>query len=173
MNSLPRGTRDLRAGVVCRRRFFLLRVDLAAAKSRCDHSMNYATLPIDTDGSLAGSDRMVRGSQREIMLDLQGFTRRICDTCAGLNSETGLERLSTRNEQPMITKEDPHQYGCWTKNGPYEYAHPDGWTIVNRFVSGRPRWTLCHGTEQFGAFARAEEAMKYHAGLAKGDNAGI
>ncbi|EIF32280.1 hypothetical protein BCh11DRAFT_07869 [Burkholderia sp. Ch1-1] len=53
----------------------------------------------------------------------------------------------------------------WHRTGPYEFSHPDGWTITNRIIRRRPVWTLQLGYRSEGAFPSPAEAMKRHAQL--------
>jgi hypothetical protein len=61
----------------------------------------------------------------------------------------------------------PAQDG-WAQRGPYEYVHPDGWTIVNCIISGRSVWRLRHGDADQGTFSSAAAAMVRHAELLLG-----
>lgn len=51
----------------------------------------------------------------------------------------------------------------WRRSGPYEFAHPDGWTITNRIIRRRSVWTLQNGYRSEGGFPSPAEAMQRHA----------
>lgn len=54
----------------------------------------------------------------------------------------------------------------WCRVGPYEFTHPDGWTITNRIVRRKPVWTLQLGYRSEGSFPSPADAMERHAQLA-------
>ncbi|MGF6872695.1 hypothetical protein [Paraburkholderia sp. MM5477-R1] len=60
----------------------------------------------------------------------------------------------------------------WTQNSPYEFVYPGGWSITNRIINGKSRWTLLCAGEQFGAFSSAAAAMNHHAALMKKQDGG-